>query len=413
MIYLLKDFPAFMENDPVVARRVRDAYYQLAGTRRFIFFVSATLGVPEDLRRLIQILDFPLPDAREIAPLVTTAAQRYFKTDKLPEERLSRFVGAVSGLTLSEIRHTLGRVFQERTLESEEIERELFQTKADLIRKEAVLEFVSPRSGMSGIGGLENLKSWLSKRTNLVAAAARGDDEVAMPRGLLMMGVSGCGKSLSVKAISQLWGLPLFRLDMNLVFSAAIGGPEEIFHRALNVIEAVAPAILWLDEIEMGLSAQATTGASARIFARFLTWMQERQAPVFVAATANRIDLLPAEMLRRGRFDQIFFVDLPSEEERKHIFRLHLERRGQDSSRFDFMSLAQSSNGWNGAEIEQAVVSAIGEAFDEQRQITMQDLYQQIHETIPLSTTMEEQSKQLRSWARSRALNASRKPSGV
>ncbi len=170
----------------------------------------------------------------------------------------------------------------------------------------------------------------------------------------------------------------------------------------------MAPAILWLDEIEMGLSAQAETGAAARVFAHFLTWMQERRAPIFVAATANRIDLLPAEMIRRGRFDQVFFVDLPNEEERKQIFRLHLLSRGKGPSSFDFITLARATKGWNGAEIEQAVVSGIAEAFDEDRDITMDDLYRQINLTIPLSTTMQEQMKHLRSWAQKRAINASR-----
>jgi SpoVK/Ycf46/Vps4 family AAA+-type ATPase len=222
------------------------------------------------------------------------------------------------------------------------------------------------------------------------------------------MGIAGCGKSLSVKAISDIWKLPLFRLDMNLVFSESYGPAEQVFHKTIRFMESVSPAILWIDEIEMGISAQADTGVAARIFAKFLTWMQERKEFVFVAATANRIDLLPAEMIRRGRFDQVFFVDLPSSEERKSIFQIHLKRREEDLSRFDFILLAQSTENYSGAEIEQVVVSALARSLSEGRALHQDDLYWEINHLIPLATTMQEQIKAIRSWARKRAISASK-----
>jgi len=221
------------------------------------------------------------------------------------------------------------------------------------------------------------------------------------------MGISGCGKSLCVKTISTLWNLPLFRLDMNAVFGT--DAPEMTFLRALRSVEAVSPAVLWIDEIEMGVGGYREGGdaAMSRIFSGFLTWMQEKSALVFVAATANRIHLLPAEIIRKGRFDQVFFVDLPNEEERKQIFAIHLRKNKCDVARFDLVFLAKATNGWNGAEIEQAVVSAVVDAYAESRPITEDDLYRMIAATVPLAVTMEEQIKQIRSWAHERALNAS------
>ncbi|MEJ5165938.1 MAG: AAA family ATPase [Thermoanaerobaculia bacterium] len=257
------------------------------------------------------------------------------------------------------------------------------------------------------IGGLENLKEWLKVREKFIQLYLKGNTKIT-PKGLLLMGISGCGKSLSVKAISDIWKLPLFRLDMNLVFSQSFGAAEALFDKALRFMESIAPAILWIDEIEMGISAQAETGVSARIFSKFLTWMQERKGFVFVAATANRIDLLPAEMVRRGRFDQIFFVDLPSQEERKEIFQIHLKKLGENLAKYDFILLSQITENFSGAEIEQVVLSAATRAVAEEREMTQEDIFWEIHHLIPLATTMQEQIKALRSWAKKRALSASK-----
>jgi len=261
---------------------------------------------------------------------------------------------------------------------------------------------------LEDVGGLENLKEWLVKRRKLFTpeAAKAG---LNPPRGLLMMGISGCGKSLSVKAISSLWGLPLFRLDMNKVYSGSYGSPEGTFHRAIKSIESVAPAILWIDEIEGGISSNTAKDGStgSHIFSAFLTWMQEKASGVFVAATANRIDLLPAEIIRKGRFDQVFFIDLPNDNEREAIFRVHLKRRGNNLADFDLPLLSVATEFWNGAEIEHVVEAATIEAFHRDTTLTQDDLYTIIRSTVPLSRTMSEQIKFIKSWASERAISAS------
>jgi len=269
-----------------------------------------------------------------------------------------------------------------------------------------VLEFVPPRFSLDDVGGYETLKQWLKKRRTLFSKEAL-DAGIPIPKGLLLMGISGCGKSLCVKTISTLWNLPLFRLDMNMVFGT--DNPESTFMRALRSVEAVSPAVLWIDEIEMGVGGyrEGQDPSMSRIFSGFLTWMQEKSALVFVAATANRIHLLPAEILRKGRFDQVFFVDLPNEEERKQIFSIHLKRNRCDVGQFDLVFLAKATKGWNGAEIEQAVVSAVVDSYAEGRPLTEEDLHRMISSTVPLSVTMDEQIKAIRSWAHDRALNAS------
>src|SRR6185369_11860446 len=258
--------------------------------------------------------------------------------------------------------------------------------------------FVPPRFSLEDVGGYAVLKTWLKKRRTLFSKEAL-DAGIPIPRGILLMGISGCGKSLCVKTISTLWNLPLFRLDMNAVFGTP--NPEATFLKALRSVESVAPAVLWIDEIEMGVGGYREGGdaSMSRIFSGFLTWMQEKSALVFVAATANRIQLLPAEIIRKGRFDQVFFVDLPTEEERKQIFRIHLTKNNCDVSRLDLVFLAKATNGWNGAEIEQAVIASVVDAYAESRQLNEDDLYKMISATVPLSVTMEEQIKQIRSWA--------------
>jgi SpoVK/Ycf46/Vps4 family AAA+-type ATPase len=310
------------------------------------------------------------------------------------------------GLTADEIGHLVSKVFASRKAFDETAFLEVLSEKEQMSRKEGVLEFVPPRFSLEDVGGYNILKTWLQKRQALFSRDAL-DAGIPIPKGILLMGISGCGKSLCVKTISTLWNLPLFRLDMNAVFGT--DNPEMTFLRALRAVEAVSPAVLWIDEIEMGVGGyrEGQDASMSRIFSGFLTWMQEKSALVFVAATANRIHLLPAEIIRKGRFDQVFFVDLPNEEERKQIFGIHLKKAKQDVSKFDLVFLAKATVGWNGAEIEQAVVSAVVDAYAESRALTEDDLYRMISATVPLAVTMEEQIKQIRSWAHERALNAS------
>ncbi|HPR64069.1 MAG TPA: AAA family ATPase [Thermoanaerobaculia bacterium] len=398
--------PYLSDRNPAFLRAVKEFSMMRRGKDSFLFLVSSYLSLPEVLKRDVQSLILPPPDAS----FLRKKLEPFLNEIQLPSDPdlLDHGAALLQGLTerevdfaLSHARRTLTKVTPGDLLDV------LMMEKITLVRAGGVVEPIPVKAGVAQIGGLDNLKEWLRMRERFIRSYLRGESTI-MPRGLLLMGISGCGKSLSVKAIADIWKLPLFKLDMNLVFSERHGNAERVFHEALRFMESVAPAVLWLDEIEMGISAQADTSTSARVFAHFLTWMQERKELVFVAATANRIDLLPAELIRRGRFDQVFFVDLPSDEERKEIFQVHLLRRGLDIAKFDFITLSQATKNFSGAEVEQCVVSALAASIAEGREMTQDDLYWEIHHIIPLATTMDDQIKSIRSWARKRAVNASR-----
>jgi SpoVK/Ycf46/Vps4 family AAA+-type ATPase len=377
---------------------------KIRNTGRFLFLLQQDAVLPDSIKPLTYVVVSMFPDDSELASLVSTLIDG----KGADADTVDRLVGSLKGMSLTEAEHLLRRLFDRHAELDEEFFTAVLDEKEQITRKEGILEFVPPDSSLSQLGGLDQLKDWVRERNSLFLPEARKQD-LPRPRGVLLMGISGCGKSLAVKIIAREWKLPLFRLDMNLVFAGVQGSAEWIFHRALEAVESVAPAVLWIDEIEMGIAGynEGETGANTRIFSSFLTWMQEHRGDVFVAATANRIHLLPAEILRKGRFDQVFFVDLPNEEERKEIMSIHLGRNSLDASRYDLILLASATRGWNGAEIEQAVVSAVVDAYAESRPLTEDDLYKMISATVPLSVTMDEQIKAIRSWAHERALNAS------
>ncbi len=404
--YMLKDFPASSDARPEIVRRLRDLYRGLKDRGRHVLLLSPRLAIPEDLKKEIYVVEYELPDEVEISRIIDASVRRRLGAEAIDDSAVRRLALAMRGLTADEIGHLLGKVFAVRKGFDESAFLEVLAEKEQMSKKEGVLEFVPPRFSIEDIGGYETLKTWLRKRQALFSKEAL-DAGIPIPRGILLMGISGCGKSLCVKTISTLWNLPLFRLDMNAVFGTE--NPESTFLKALRSVEAVSPAVLWIDEIEMGVGGYREGGdaAMSRIFSGFLTWMQEKSALVFVAATANRIQLLPAEIIRKGRFDQVFFVDLPTEEERKQIFTIHLRKNRCDPARFDLVFLSKATKGWNGAEIEQAVVSAVVESYSEARPVTEDDLHRVISATVPLAVTMEEQIKAIKSWAHDRALNAS------
>jgi AAA+ superfamily predicted ATPase len=407
--FLMKDLSAVLTDRPDVVRRLRDVYRQLKGKGRFVVLVSPRLVLPEDLKKEIFLIDYDLPDEAEVRGAIAVLAKRYLGEGGIAAADADRVVTALRGLTLDELEHVFAKVFARTPRFDDVTFDELLAEKEQSSRKEGVLEYVPPRVTLDDVGGLENLKDWLRKRQHLFTREAQ-EAGLPVPKGLLMMGMSGCGKSLSVKTIPALWNLPLFRLDMNLVFGTA--NPEATFHRALKTTEGLAPAVLWIDEIEMAITGGREAGggdpALGRIFSTFLTWMQEKEALVFVAATANRIHLLPAEFIRKGRFDQVFFLDLPNETERKAIFTVHLKKRKVDPAKFDVVFLAKATKGFNGAEIESVVQAAAIEAFNEGRTLNEDDVSRTITSTVPLSRTMDEQIKAIKSWAHNRALSASR-----
>jgi SpoVK/Ycf46/Vps4 family AAA+-type ATPase len=408
-IFLFKDLPDLFENNPGLIRKLRDVYYARNNQGKYVIILSTSYHLPEQLKKEVYLIEFDLPDELEIYEFIVPLMKTIPRKTNITEEYISNLSVALKGLTLNEVKHTITKIFS-ADIQPREAMDKVFQEKEQIVKKEGILEFVPPRFSLDEIGGLENLKEWLVKRAHLFSKKAL-EEKLPVPKGILLMGVSGCGKSLAVKSISSLWKVPLFRMDMNLVFSGLYGSPESIFHKALKQLEAMAPAVLWIDEIEMGVAGyrEGESTTSSHIFAHFLTWMQEKDQMVFVGATANRINLLPAEIIRKGRFDQIFFLDLPNDEERKEIFSIHINKNGGEPSEFDLAFLSVATKGWNGSEIEQAIIGARIDAFFEKRPFTPSDVIKNITRIIPLSKTMETQIKQIKSWAFDRAVPASGK----
>ncbi|MDD2999411.1 MAG: AAA family ATPase [Candidatus Riflebacteria bacterium] len=409
--FVFKDLGGSL-NDVEIQRRIKNIHYAFRGQNRFLLLTGSEFMLPVEIRKDVLLITYQLPDASETAAIIDehmqAATKRGIKVEFTHEE-MDQAVISLKGFTAAEMKYALNKTCWSRKIIDKEILPLLHDEKEQLARKDGVLEYVRSIESLDDVGGLENLKDWLVKRRRLFSPEA-AQAGIRPPRGLLMMGISGCGKSLSVKAISALWGLPLFRLDMNKVYSGNFGSPEGTFYRAIKSIESVAPAILWIDEIEGGISSNTAKdgGTGSHIFSAFLTWMQEKSADVFVAATANRIDLLPAEIIRKGRFDQVFFIDLPNDSEREQIFRVHLTRRGNKIQDFDMPLLSVATEFWNGAEIEHVVEAATVEAFHRGSQLTQDDLYTIIRSTVPLSRTMSEQIKFIKNWASERAVSASK-----
>ena len=405
-ISVLHDLTSFL-GDPRVVRALREAYGALLRQRdRYLFLTAARYELPQELEKQVYVVDLGLPDEAELGRLVESYARSY-GLDSPPADLASELAFALKGLGLQQAGHTLHRIFRRKGTDREAMLAEIFRDRSEAVRQQGFLEFVPPQATVDQIGGLENLKDWLERRRSLFSQEAI-DAGLPSPRGMLIMGMSGCGKSLAAKAVSTLWRVPLYRLDMNLVASGMYGSPEAAFDRALHTIEALAPAVLWIDEIENGLGMDEEVQAgNPRVFASFLTWMQEKPPLVFVAATANRISALPAEVIRKGRFDQVFFVDLPTERERGEIFKIHIERNGADPTGFDLELLTLATRGWNGAEIEQAVVAARIDAYNDGRAFEMRDVTRNTSTNVPLSKTMHEQMKRVRNWAFGRAMLAS------
>jgi SpoVK/Ycf46/Vps4 family AAA+-type ATPase len=382
---------------------LRDRYYTWRERSGFLIITTPVRVIPNDLERELAFFSLEMPAPREIRAEV---AQRFPNLEDTHAISPETVAATLKGLTLAETRHALARLENQRDFSGSAL-RLLQEEKRQLIKKTGTLEYIPEVPSLQDLGGLENLKDWLVKRKDLLLSGDEALREIA-PKGILLMGVSGCGKSLCIKAISSAWQIPLYRMEMVRIFSGGYGSPEIAFAEACRIMGEMAPAVLWLDEIEMSLSSEGGGDAAlSRIFAYFLTWMQEKPAGLFVAATANRIDLLPAEMIRKGRFDQVFFVDLPTKVEREHIYRIHLQKRGYDPEPFTPEIFADATEGWNGAEIEQFVIAAVTSARMEQRELVLKDLYAARKQIVPISTTMEEQVRHIRNWAYERAVRAS------
>ena len=413
-IFHLKDFHEPLRESPEVRRRLRDLYESCLDQRKFVVISSPVRFVPEEIERDLLYLELRPPDLIELVEFLRSEAQQLsapgVSTD-VSEATLYQLARALQGVTLQEARHAVRRALAASQSLGAESLPAMLEEKRLLVNRGGVIEYVADSTSIGEVGGLENLKQWLLERRKLFQLRESLSTDI-VPKGVLVMGVPGCGKSLCVKAIASHFELPLYRIDMIEVFSGRHGQPEGAFVQACKTLEDMAPAVVWFDEIEMGITSGDPGGAQGRIFAFFLTWMQEKARGLFVAATANRIDLLPAEMIRKGRFDEVFFVDLPLVAERIEILKIHLGRRGMDAAKFDLERLAAFMKGWTGAEIEQTVVSALTKARLKDHEVTEHDLFLAAGELVPLARTMKEQINHIRTWAFQRAVRASPVPSG-
>ncbi|RXZ84845.1 AAA family ATPase [Paenibacillaceae bacterium] len=426
-VFVLKDFHIYFggagrQAELQVIRKIRDLVPALkqSPNPKNVIIVSPIMMLPTELQKELTIVDFDLPSFGEIKSVLEEMIDANQRSGRividLSQEEKERLAKAALGLTLHEAENAFARAMvEDGRLDASDVE-VILEEKRQIIKKSEILEFIKSDLKIEDVGGLENLKRWLLKRNKswLDSAAEYG---LPAPKGALITGVPGCGKSLIAKAISAMWHLPLLRLDLGQIFSGIVGSSEENMRKAIKTVEAVSPVILWIDEIEKGfsgLSSGGDGGTSNRIFGTFLTWMQEKTKAVFVIATANNIHALPPEMMRKGRFDEIFFVDLPTKKERVEIFRVHLHKRLKNPrvigdfalSEENINLLAELTEGYVGAEVEQIVVTALFEAFSEERSIRLDDFQKAIQTTVPLSITQAEQIQRIREWANVRAVAA-------
>jgi hypothetical protein len=415
-IFIFKDLHPFLtKGNYAVTRKLKEIALHLKNSFKTIILVAPMMEIPAELEKEITVLNHPLPTRDDLSTLLDQiiADVKQLKQVKvdLDDAGRDRLLQAALGLTLGEAENVFAKIIVKSERLSGDGVSEVFAEKQQIIRKSGLLEYYATDENFAHVGGLAVLKDWLTKRAVAFSDEAR-EFGLAAPKGILLLGVQGCGKSLCAKAVSNLWQLPLLRFDVGRMFGSYVGSSEENIRRAIAVAESIAPAILWVDEIDKAFAGSQSSGASdggttARVFSTFLTWLSEKKAPVFVVATANDISQLPPELLRKGRLDEIFFVDLPKPEERMEVFRIHLTKRGRDAAKFELTQLALASEKFSGAEIEEAINSALYDAFYARKQLTTDQILNAIAQTVPLAKTMEEQIGSLREWAEGRARNAS------
>jgi SpoVK/Ycf46/Vps4 family AAA+-type ATPase len=400
-VFILRDFQRFME-DISISRKLRNLSSILKAQPKNIIIIATEINIPSELQEVFTITEFPLPQTEEIKEeierLISATRQN------LPPQFLDELVRSAQGLSLERIRRVLTRaIAQNGKIEAEDVEL-ILEEKKQRIRQTQILDYYPAKEQISDIGGLDNLKEWLLRRGGAFSESARAYG-LPYPRGLLLVGIQGTGKSLTAKAIAHHWHLPLLRLDVGRLFSGIVGESESRTRQMIQLAEALSPCILWIDEIDKafaGVDGRGDSGTSSRVFGTFVTWLAEKQSPVFVVATANNIDKLPAEILRKGRFDEIFFVGLPSQNEREAIFNVHLKRlRPHNLSSYDLKRLAYETPEFSGAEIEQTIIEAMHLAFSQNRDFNSDDILTAASQIIPLARTAKEQIEFLQNWASS------------
>lgn len=412
-IYLFEDLHRYLGEAEVI-RKLQDLCRPFAKDRSAIVLSAPQIDLPPELEKLAASFRMDLPTKEELKRLAKEVVKDLSKHHRikveLSSEEFDRLVEGMKGFTLFEAERALTKaILDDLALTRKDLDL-IIAIKKEILGKEGVLDYYPPEEGMAKIGGLQNLKGWLGKRRRAFAPEAERFG-IQPPKGILLLGVQGCGKSMAAKAVAKDWNLPLLRMEPGRLYDKYIGESEKNLEKALMLAERMAPCVLMIDEIEKGFanvgSSEADAGLSRRIFGRLLGWLQDRKAPVFVVATCNDLSKLPPEMLRKGRFDEIFFIDLPSTEERKEIFAVHLKKRKRDPSSFDLAVVAQASEGFSGAEIEQAIVSALYTAFSKGTPLSTGLIVEELKVTKPLSVTRREAIDDLRQWAQGRTVMAS------
>jgi AAA+ superfamily predicted ATPase len=404
-VWLLEDFHPYLDGHEahVVIRWVRELARMPLVPRKVVLLSTPRVTLPPDLRKEVPTVELPLPGREQLEQVLSQAA----RTTGVRCEADDALIDAARGLTVMEARLAFGRAAAELDRLDHTAVPSVAREKARIIQESAVLEHIPSDARMDEVGGLDTLKSWLDRRGRAFGSGAR-EFGLDAPKGVLLLGVQGCGKSLCAKAVAAAWQFPLLRLDVGRVFGGLVGESEGNIREALRITQALAPCVLWIDEIEKGIAGMGSSdrsdgGTTARVVGTLLTWMQEKRDPVFVVATANSVDLLPPELLRKGRFDEIFFVDLPTEQVRRDILGIHLRRKRRDPARFDLDALARAAAGYSGAELEEAVREGLFNAFAEGRELATEHVAMALEATYPLSRTMREKIEGLRAWARVRA----------
>ena len=412
-IFLLKDFARYCEQDRI-CRRLRELAEGFRAARRSIVISGASLHLPAELEADALPFQLSLPDADELLPAVRETLANASRNTRIPLSLdppcVTQLARNLVGLPLKEAARTLEMCLLKRGRGDAGLLTDVVEAKLRTLRQDGLLEAVRRDASFNDVAGLVRLREWVRKRRSALTPEGR-DFGLEPPKGVLITGVQGCGKSLAARAIAGEWAYELARLDAGSLYDKFIGESERRFRRALELAQKLSPLVLWIDEIEKAFASASAgsdvdAGLSQRLLATLLTWMQDRESGVFLAATSNNISSLPPEMLRKGRFDEIFFVDLPNELVRESLFALHLKKRGRDAAGFDFPKLAQASEGFSGAEIEQSIVSGLYTAFSQKQQLSTQILLAELRGTQPLSVTRAEEVAALREWAKSRAVPA-------
>jgi len=416
-IIIMRDFHQFL-TVPKTIRQVRDIARDFKQTQKTLIIVSPVKKIPPELERDLTVLEFDLPEKEDLAQIWNALYEgNKKKIGEIDEDEQERIVQAAMGLTTVEAEAAFSKALVENATNGTKdtpVSILVMNEKANAVKKTGILEYFAAKQTANDIGGLENLKKWLGVRSRAFTKQAR-DFGLPMPRGILLVGLPGCGKSLSAKAASNILGVPLIRFDIGRVFGGLVGESESNMRTAIQTAEAVGNCVLWIDEMEkafagMGGSGSTDGGTSQRVFGNFITWMQEKTTPCFIISTVNRIETLPPELLRKGRFDETFFVGLPSAKEREAIINIHIKKYERDPANFNEKVIAKcvsDSKGFSGAELEEAIVSGLYSAFSQDRELTANDIHKAIKETNPLSSSKKEELDRMAKWAKNNALNAS------